>query len=150
MFISNINIKNFRNFKDISVDFRDGINLIIGQNNAGKSNLLRALSIIFDNSTKKQLPINDIYNNISLEDLKLQSPKVSITVHLLQSEDEDLMGDELVTVSNWLILLQEPYMAKIQYEFFLPETHEAKYKEDIQGVSSQEEAWEVINDNFIR
>jgi len=38
MFISNIRIVNFRNFSSISVDLRDGINLLIGQNNAGKSN----------------------------------------------------------------------------------------------------------------
>ncbi|HBN05308.1 MAG TPA: ATP-dependent endonuclease, partial [Bacteroidales bacterium] len=150
MFISNISIKNFRNFDSISVDFRDGINLLIGQNNAGKSNLLRALGIIFDSSTKKQLSINDIYNNIPLEELKLHSPKVSITVILSQSKNEDLMGGELVTVSNWLISLQEPYLAQIQYEFFLPEAHEAKYRDDMQDVSSKEEAWEVINDNFIR
>lgn len=150
MFISNISIKNFRNLDSISVDFKDGINLLIGQNNAGKSNLLRALGIIFDSSTKKQLSINDIYNNIPLEELKLHSPKVSITVILSQSKNEDLMGDELVTVNNWLISLQEPYLAQIQYEFFLPEAHEAKYRDDMQDVSSKEEAWEVINDNFIR
>lgn len=150
MFISNISIENFRNFRSISVDFRDGINVLIGQNNAGKSNLLRALAIIFDSSSKKQLSINDIYNNIPLEELKLHSPKVSITVLLSQSENENLMGDELVTVSNWLVSLQEPYLAQVQYEFFLPEAHEAKYKSYMQSVSTKEEAWKVINDNFIR
>lgn len=150
MFISNIRIENFRNFDSISVDFRDGINLLIGQNNAGKSNLLRALAIIFDSYSKKQLSINDIYNNISLEELKLHSPKVTITVLLSQSQNENLMGDELVTVSNWLISLQEPYLAQVQYEFFLPEAHEAKYKDHMQSVSTKEEAWKIINDNFIR
>lgn len=150
MFISNIRIENFRNFSSISVDLRDGVNLFIGQNNAGKSNLLRALAIIFDSSSKKQLSINDIYNNIPLDELKLHSPKVSITVLLSQSENESLMGDELVTVSNWLISLQEPYLAQVQYEFFLPESHEAKYKSYMQSVSTKEEAWKVINDNFIR
>lgn len=150
MFISNVCIKNFRNFKNISVDFRDGINLLIGQNNAGKSNLLKSLAIIFDSSTRKQLTINDIYNNISLEELKLRSPKISITAILSQSENEDLMGDELVTVSNWLISLQEPYSAQVQYEFFLPEAHESKYKEAMKNASSKEEAWKIIDNNFIR
>lgn len=150
MFISNISIENFRNFKSVSVDFRDGINMLIGQNNAGKSNLLKALAIIFDSSYKKQLSTNDIYNNLPLEDLKLHSPKVSITVRLSQSENENLMGDELVTVSNWLVSLQEPYLAQVQYEFFLPEAYEAKYRSYMQGVSTKEMAWKVINDNFIR
>ena len=150
MFISNIRIENFGNFHSISVDFRDGINLLIGQNNAGKSNLLRALAIIFDSYSKKQLSINDIYNNISLEELKLHSPKVTITVLLSQSENENLMGDDLATVSNWLISLKEPYLAQVQYEFFLPQTHEAKYKDYMKSVSTKEEAWKIINENFIR
>lgn len=150
MYISNINIKNFRNFDSLSVDFRDGINLLIGQNNSGKSNLLRALALIFNNSYKKQLSINDIHNNISLEDLKLHSPKVSITVMLSQSENESLMGDELVTVSNWLVSLQEPYTAKIQYEFFLPESEEEKYLTHIKSADTQEEVRKIIDDNYIR
>ncbi len=150
MYISNIKIENFRNFDNISVDFREGVNLLIGQNNAGKSNLLKALALIFDSTVKKQLSINDIYNNLPLEELKVHSPKVSITVLLSQSENEDLMGDELVTVSNWLISLKEPYLAQIQYEFFLPEDQEKKYIKSIQDASTQEEAQKIINDHFIR
>ncbi|MDD4714794.1 MAG: AAA family ATPase [Candidatus Absconditabacteria bacterium] len=150
MYISNICIENYRNFDSISVDFRDGINLLTGHNNAGKSNLLRALAIIFDSSSRKQLSINDIYNNISLEELKKHSPKVSITVLLSQSKNENLMGDELVTVSNWLVSLDEPYLAKVQYEFFLPETEEERYKTQIINVSTKEEAWKIIGDSFIR
>jgi predicted ATP-dependent endonuclease of OLD family len=150
MYISSISIENYRNFDSISVDFQDGINLLIGQNNTGKSNLLRALALIFDSSMKKQLSISDIYNNISLDELRLHSPKVSISVFLSQSENEDLMGDELVTVSNWLVSLEEPYLAKVQYEFFLPEVEEEKYKNQMKGASTQEEAWKIINDSFIR
>ncbi len=150
MYISNICIENYRNFDFISIDFQDGINLLIGQNNAGKSNLLKAMALVFDSSFKKQLSINDIYNNIPLEKLKLHSPKVSITVSLSQSKDENLMGDELVTVSNWLVSLEEPYMAKVQYVFFLPEAHEEKYRQQIEGTTTQEEARKIINDHFIR
>lgn len=150
MFISKVKIENFRNFDNISVDFREGVNLLIGQNNAGKSNLLKALALIFDSTVKKQLSINDIYNNIPLSELRLHSPKISITVLLSQSDNENLMGDELVTVSNWIISLKEPYAAQIQYEFFLPEDQEEKYKKYIKDVSTQEEARKIINDNFIR
>ena len=45
MYISKINIHNYRNFKDIEVAFNDGVNVIIGHNNAGKSNLIKAISI---------------------------------------------------------------------------------------------------------
>ena len=60
------------------------------------------------------------------------------------------MGDELVTVSNWLVSLDEPYLAKVQYEFFLPETEEERYKTQIINVSTKEDAWKIIGDSFIR
>lgn len=150
MYISNISIQNYKSYRTLSVDFKDGINLLIGQNNAGKSNLLRALAIIFDSTSKKQLSINDICRDISLEELKHHSPKVTITVLLKQSEKEELLGDELVTVSNWLVSLEEPYLAKIQYEFFLPEAEEGKYEELIANASNVGTAWRIIEDSFIR
>lgn len=121
MYISNIYIENYRGFSDLSVDFKDGINILIGPNNSGKSNLLRALALIFDGKFRKQLSVDDFYNGITLSTLKQHSPKIVVTVTLSQSDDEDLMGDELVTVSSWLVKLEKPYSAKLQYEFFLPE-----------------------------
>ena len=46
---------------------------------------------------------------------------------MTQSENEKLMSDELITVSNWLTKLEEPYEARIQYEFFLPKDEEKNY-----------------------
>lgn len=37
MYISKIHIKGYRNFKDKTIEFHEGINVIIGPNNAGKS-----------------------------------------------------------------------------------------------------------------
>lgn len=150
MYISNIKIKNFRNFRDISIEFRDGINILIGQNNAGKSNVLKALALIFGNRVKKQLVINDIYNGLSLEELKSEPPKISISVSLSQSSNEDLMEGDLVFIRDWLVLLKEPYLAQIHYEFFLPEEYESKYLEYIKNVQNIQEARNIIDDYFIR
>src|SRR5690554_425428 len=98
MFISKIEIENYRNFDSTSVRFKDGINLIIGENNSGKSNLIKSLAMIFDQTAKRQLSVDDFNNNISLEELKKGPPKISISVQLSQSEEEKLMSDELVTV----------------------------------------------------
>ena len=150
MYISNIEIKNFRNFRDISIEFRDGINILIGQNNAGKSNVLKALALVFDNKIRKQLTIDDFFNNISLEDIKSKSPKISISVSLSQSSNEDLMEGDLVFISDWLVRLKEPYLAKVHYEFFLPEDYEQEYLDLIQEVKSQDDARKIINNHFIR
>lgn len=36
MYIKEIKISNFRNFKEASVPFHEGVNVIIGHNNTGK------------------------------------------------------------------------------------------------------------------
>ncbi|HDD2489002.1 TPA: AAA family ATPase [Staphylococcus aureus] len=127
MYISSVKIKNFRNFDNIDIDFHEGVNVLIGHNNSGKSNLLRALSLIFDGSVRKQLSVEDFNNSLTKESLKKEAPKIVISVHITQSENERLMSDELITVSNWLTKLEEPYEARIQYEFFLPKDEEKNY-----------------------
>lgn len=150
MYISNIHIQNYRGFQSLSVDFKDGINILIGPNNSGKSNLLRALALIFDGKSRKQLTVDDFHNGITLENLKKHSPKITITVILSQSNGEDLMGDELVTVSNWLIKLEQPYSAQLQYEFFLPEEYESAYIAGVQNLYDVSEVWAKIENLFIR
>ncbi len=59
MYISKIHIKNFRNFKDNEILFNEGLNVIIGHNNAGKSNLLKALSLVINTQVSKRLGIHD-------------------------------------------------------------------------------------------
>lgn len=150
MYISGIEIKNFRSFDNINIDFHEGVNVLIGHNNSGKSNLLRALAIIFDRTVKKQLSVEDFNNSLTIDSLKKQSPKIVITVRVKQSENEDLMTDELITVSNWLTKLEEPYEAKIQYEFFLPISEEKNYVDTVNKANNKEEIWNIIRSQFIR
>lgn len=127
MFISKIQVENFRSFETTEVEFHEGINVLIGHNNCGKSNLLTAMALIFDNSISKQLEVDDFYNGISVEELKESAPKIKITITITQSNDEDLMSDELVTVSNWLVSLETPYQAQVQYEYFLSSGEEIHF-----------------------
>lgn len=150
MYISGIEIKNFRSFDNINIEFHEGVNVLIGHNNSGKSNLLRALAIIFDGSVRKQLSVEDFNNSLTIESLKKESPKIVISVRITQSENENLMTDELVTVSNWLTKLEEPYEAKIQYEFFLPISEEKNYINIVSKARSAVEIWNIIRSQFIR
>ena len=52
MYISKIKIENFRNFRSNEIEFNDGINVIIGHNNAGKSNLIKALGLVLNPNSK--------------------------------------------------------------------------------------------------
>ncbi len=150
MYISKIQINNYKNFSDIAINFNDGINAIIGHNNAGKSNLIKALSIIFDSTTKKQLEIDDFNKYIPLENLKVKPPQITISVTITQSQDEDLMSDDLVTVSNWLTKLEKPYEAQLTYEFFLPTKEHLNYLAMVETSTSTQEIWKIIYEEFIR
>lgn len=43
MFLSKVRVRNFRNLKDLEVAFSRGLNVIVGENNVGKTNLLDAI-----------------------------------------------------------------------------------------------------------
>lgn len=60
MKISHIHIKNYRTFRDFEIDFGD-YNVLIGQNNVGKSNLLHAIDAFYTN----RATIDDLMKNSS-------------------------------------------------------------------------------------
>jgi AAA15 family ATPase/GTPase len=55
MELKSLYIKNYKNFKELEIGTLAPVNLIIGRNNVGKSNLLEALSIYMDKVSMKRL-----------------------------------------------------------------------------------------------
>lgn len=129
MYISKIQINNFRNFKNKEIKFNDGVNVIIGHNNAGKTNLIKALSLVIDSNNSKRLEVDDFHKNITLSELKSAPPKISISITINKGKEEE--PDDLVTISNWLTKLDSNYEAKLTYEFFLPEKKISEYIDEL-------------------
>jgi len=153
MYISKIAIENFRNFKKKEVEFNDGVNVIIGPNNSGKTNLIKALSLPIDSHCTKQLDIDDFNKSITIEELKIGPPKISIAITIRQGQNEE--PDDLVTVCNWLTKLDNPYEALLTYEYFLPEKEKNKYLQLIASVTDTDQRaldaiWQIIKSDFIR
>lgn len=153
MYISKINITNFRNFKDHEVSFKEGINVIIGHNNAGKTNLIKALSLVIDSQVSKRLDVDDFNKSTTLALLKSNPPKISISVTI--SKGAVSTPDDLVTISNWLTKLDASYEALLTYEFFLPEKELPEYVKELAQISdtdpkAMDKAWKTIKHNFIR
>ena len=46
MELNNLKLRNFRNYEDLSLDFAPGVNLIVGDNAQGKTNLLESISYL--------------------------------------------------------------------------------------------------------
>lgn len=45
MYVESVTLKNFRNYQDKTVHFKDGLNIIVGQNASGKTNLLESVYV---------------------------------------------------------------------------------------------------------
>lgn len=71
--IQSVRIKNFKTFKDTQIDGFTKLNIITGQNNAGKSNLLEALYYLVGKSMHPCANITEIYDNIRKEPLTSES-----------------------------------------------------------------------------
>ncbi len=46
MYVGQLIVKGYRSLKDVSIRFYPGLNVLVGKNNAGKSNIIRALDMI--------------------------------------------------------------------------------------------------------
>lgn len=153
MYISSVSIDNFRNFKNnTTINFNEGMNVIIGHNNSGKSNLLKALELVLSLNSVKRLSVDDFNKELTIDELKESSPKVTISVYFTESENEEEFSEDLITVSNWLIELKKPYQAKLTYSFYLPEKEEEEYINAMKSESSKsiEDYWHLLKHKFLR
>ncbi len=71
--IQSVRIKNFKNFKDTTIDGFTKLNIITGENNAGKSNLLEVLYCLVGKDMHPCTNILEIYDNIRKEPLTTES-----------------------------------------------------------------------------
>lgn len=152
VYISRIKLKNFRNFNDTEIVFNDGVNVIIGHNNSGKTNLLKALALVFDNNTSKRLTVDDF--NQSISDFK-RPPRIEISAIMRQSEyPENENKEDQSTVSTWLLDINPPYEAMLTYSFFLPDQELENYEKEIEKLSNSsptaKDYWRMIKRKFIR
>jgi len=152
MYISKIKMKNFRNFLDTTIEFNDGVNVIIGHNNSGKTNLLKALGLIFNINAQRRLTVDDF--NMEISDFT-EPPEITVSAILKQSEKiENEKPDDKRIVSTWMLNLESPYEAKLTYSFFLPESEIDNYKKEVEKISSQNgttyDYWRIIKKKFIR
>ena len=90
MYISKVVIKNYRSIKDLVLNFNPGKNIIVGKNNSGKSNIIKAIDIVLGESS----PTYVKYNNITESDFYSNSSgttnKIMIFCELQKNECEKI------------------------------------------------------------
>lgn len=131
MIIEKLTLENYRNFSSFEIALK-GFNLIIGENNIGKTNLLNALGLIFSPDItffqKRSLEVDDINykavqnfknevkNAANFEAIKEKFPEVKIEVVLsgFNPDQEAIAGDWFT--GEWNTEISEN-KAKITYLF---------------------------------
>jgi predicted ATP-dependent endonuclease of OLD family len=169
MYIAKLLIKNFRTFRETEIEFQEGVNVLIGHNNAGKTNVLRALGLVFDNDSAKRLTVDDFNRDGNVlaffetdaetGKLKMEPPTITVAAIIKESTGDyrynEQLPDDNNTVFDWRIRTEAPYEAKLTYEFFLPEGEDRREYETAMGRLISEkratvtEFWSLLKRRFV-
>jgi putative ATP-dependent endonuclease of OLD family len=114
MKLSRLTIRNFRNLEDIDVPLTGGA-VVVGENRAGKSNLLHAVRLVLDptlSSAHRTLAREDFSESLGMDPMR-DGAIVEISI-----EVEDFEGDEgLVATLHPALIAGEPMRARLTYRF---------------------------------
>lgn len=114
MHISKIKINNFRNFSNLEVNLHEGLNVIVGPNNVGKSNFIKTINFlgVDPNSQSSVDDFNKYYLHENIDTLKIEPPNIEIEYtfeHDIDFNEEDSAFSKLAS-----ILIVDPLTGNIE------------------------------------
>jgi predicted ATP-dependent endonuclease of OLD family len=76
-YINKLKLKNFKRFDTFSVDFEDNINILVGDNESGKSSLIEAINLVLSGSRSKveTMGLENIFNSHTITDFLTSDKK---------------------------------------------------------------------------
>lgn len=89
MKLSELTIKNFRSIEDETFEFND-LNILVGKNNSGKSNVLKAIDLVLREGYTMKLTTNDYY----LQD-ETKTVYVSLEFNNFTTDELEIIRDEI-------------------------------------------------------
>ncbi|MDU1823976.1 AAA family ATPase [Clostridium sp.] len=105
-----VHLKNFRGYKDITVNFDENMNVIIGKNDIGKSTIMEALEIFFNGSNNPQIKIDVDDLNIYSDDDK----EIEISCGFSDCSDEIIIDSATKTTLNREYLLNKEGLLEVK------------------------------------
>lgn len=98
--ITKVILQNFKRFASFEVDFNDKLNILIGDNEAGKSSILQAIDIVLSGSIKKieSIGLENLFNSKAIDDFlksdrKYENlPILRIELYLNEQNKPELCG----------------------------------------------------------
>ncbi len=103
MYLSRLLVKNYRSIKDLDLSFKKGKNIIIGRNNAGKSNIIKALDIVLGENSpifakSENITQKDFYSHkkeVEGQPIEESADEIIILCELTREPGEALNYDEM-------------------------------------------------------
>lgn len=153
MYISNLSIRNFRNFRNASLDFVKGVNTVIGENGSGKTNLFHAIRILIDEGMPRRTQFYEsdfsraignwrghwIIIKIRFAELGTSEEEQAIVMHKIGHADEFETGTGTYTV----YFRPKENKRRELYEYSLTEDKDEDGLNDILGTISLND-YEVV------
>jgi predicted ATPase len=104
MYLKRLYIRGFRSIRELDLEFKPGKNVIIGRNNSGKSNIVRALDVVLGESAPayakaENITESDFYSTRTIgidgKEMELTAEAMFIWCELRRGANEDLDWDEI-------------------------------------------------------
>ncbi|MDJ0553421.1 MAG: AAA family ATPase [Microcoleaceae cyanobacterium MO_207.B10] len=106
MYISTFQILNYKSFQDSDcLKFEPGINIIVGANNSGKTALLEALSLEFEDNPYRNIRLRDIsdsdFSDKSTANLTFRLEKSEISTLIDEIKNSTNNENALTVFQQW-------------------------------------------------
>lgn len=113
MYLSKFRVENYKSFRDSGeIEFKPGINIIVGQNNSGKTALLEAIESRSETQPHK-----------SVKEISTTESKVEITLNITRDEIEKLFPPEVILPGSFSTTKAE---VESRFNIFVNEGGEVK------------------------
>lgn len=155
MILNKVIIKNYRNYKDTEVNFNDGINIIVGANNSGKTNILHIISLL---STDFKLNVDDFNKNLlykEYESFKNKAPIIHVEYFVKHKMSYDKIDSGFSRLEKFIVYNDSGDISTIDGEEFdinaiiilkfeLDPKYEYEYKKSMSTISSYDGFFRVL------
>lgn len=128
--LTKLNIRNFRNFRDINMPLAGNI-VLLGENRVGKSNLLFAIRLVLDPTlpdSARQLKLSDFWDGCDWA----INPSIEVHIDFIGFDDDDA----LVALLTDFRTAENPTVARLSYVY--------RKKADVAGQPKSDEDCEFI------
>lgn len=119
MKINKLKLKNFRNYKNLEIEFNDNINIFVGYNGVGKTNILEA---IYFASTSRSPRTSYIYDLINWDERE-----AFVQMQILGSLNEGMFEHTLARPSTKILMFEgvakklNEIVGLVPFVYFMPE-----------------------------